>query len=184
MPLVAFVTAHDEYAVRAFDVNAIDYLLKPVDKTRLRQTLNRAQERLEHAEVAAADKARVTGIAAHRAVAQGRPFLEHVPVRQRDTILLLPVSHVAAIIADGELLHLHTLTNDRHTITYRLKDLEVRLDPTTFVRLSRGTLVRITAIAKIHVMPGGTHLAVLTNGQRLPVSRLQSRIIRDKLLRL
>src|SRR5205823_7824895 len=51
MPLVAFVTAYDEYAVRAFEVNAVDYLLKPVDKTRLREALNRAQERIEHAEI-------------------------------------------------------------------------------------------------------------------------------------
>src|SRR5258706_3899423 len=52
LPLVAFVTAYDEYAVRAFEVNAVDYLLKPVEKKRLRETLNRAQERLEHAEIA------------------------------------------------------------------------------------------------------------------------------------
>ncbi len=53
MPLIAFVTAYDEYAVRAFEVNAVDYLLKPVEKTRLRETLNRAQERIEHAEIVA-----------------------------------------------------------------------------------------------------------------------------------
>src|SRR6185312_4336163 len=60
MPLIAFVTAYDEYAVRAFEVNAVDYLLKPVDKARLRDTLNRAQERMEHAEIVAEQATRIT----------------------------------------------------------------------------------------------------------------------------
>ena len=60
MPLIAFVTAYDEYAVRAFEVNAVDYLLKPVEKARLRETLNRAQERIEHAEIVAEQSARVS----------------------------------------------------------------------------------------------------------------------------
>ena len=59
MPLVAFVTAYDEYAVRAFEVNAVDYLLKPVDRARLREALNRAQERIEHAEIVAEQSTRV-----------------------------------------------------------------------------------------------------------------------------
>src|ERR687886_1015838 len=59
MPLVAFVTAYDEYAVRAFEVNAVDYLLKPVDRVRLRETLNRAQERIEHSEIVAEQGVRV-----------------------------------------------------------------------------------------------------------------------------
>src|SRR5258705_371354 len=59
MPLIAFVTAYDEYAVRAFEVNAVDYLLKPVDKARLRDTLNRAQDRMEHAEIIAEQASRV-----------------------------------------------------------------------------------------------------------------------------
>src|SRR6266498_2962067 len=59
MPLIAFVTAYDEYAVRAFEMNAVDYLLKPVEKTRLREALNRAQERVEHAEIVAEQNGRV-----------------------------------------------------------------------------------------------------------------------------
>ena len=65
-----------------------------------------------------------------------------------------------------------------------LKDLEARLEPTQFVRLGRGTLVNVDCIVKVNVMPGGTHVALLTNGQKLQVSRLQSRVIRDRLLKL
>ena len=71
MPLIAFVTAYDEYAVRAFEVNAVDYLLKPVEKARLRETLNRAQERIEHAEIVAEQASHVgAAIDAYEALAQ------------------------------------------------------------------------------------------------------------------
>jgi two-component system, LytTR family, response regulator len=184
MPLIAFVTAYDEYAVRAFEINAVDYLLKPVEKTRLRETLNRAQERIEHAEIVAEQAARVSvAIAAYESSPRA-PYLERIPVRRRDEIVILPVAHIASIVAEGELLYLTTIKNDRHTITHRLKDLEARLDPSRFIRLGRGTLANIDAIVKVNVMPGGTHLALLSNGQKLQVSRLQSRIIRERLLRL
>ena len=184
LPLVAFVTAYDEHAVRAFEVNAVDYLLKPVDKARLRQALNRAQERIEHAEIVSEQASRIgTAIEAYEA-ANRRPYLERLPVRHRDEVILVPVSQIASIVADGELLNITTLKNERHTITYRLKDLEQRLDPARFIRLGRGSLANADAIAKVSVMPGGTHVAFLTNGQKVPVSRLQSRILRERLLKL
>jgi two-component system, LytTR family, response regulator len=76
------------------------------------------------------------------------------------------------------------VTNEKFTITYRLKDLETRLDPARFIRLGRGTLANIDLIVKVSVMPGGTHVAILGNGQKLQVSRLQSRILRERFLRL
>ena len=184
MPLVAFVTAYDEYAVRAFEVNAVDYLLKPVEKTRLRETLNRAQERVEHAEIVAEQSSRVADAIEAYESSSRAPFLERIPVRRRDEIVILPVAQIASIVAEGELLYLTTIKNERHTITYRLKDLETRLDPTQFIRLGRGTLANIDCIQKMNVMPGGTHVALLSNGQNLQVSRLQSRIIRERLLKL
>jgi two-component system, LytTR family, response regulator len=184
VPLVAFVTAYDEYAVRAFEVNAVDYLLKPVDKSRLRETLNRAQERIEHTEIVSEQAARVNDAIRAYELSATRPFLERIPVRRRDEVVILPVAHIASIVAEGELLYLTTIKNERHVITYRLKDLEVRLDPGRFIRLGRGTLANLDCIQKMNVMPGGTHVAQLSNGQKLQVSRLQSRVIRERLLKL
>lgn len=113
-----------------------------------------------------------------------KPYLERVPVCRRDEITIIPISQVASIVADGELLTLTTLKNERYSITYRLKDLEARLDPASFVRLSRGTLARIDCIVKVILMPGRTHVAELSNGQKLQVSRLHSRHIRERLLKL
>jgi len=183
-PLIAFVTAYDEYAVRAFEVNAVDYLLKPVEKARLREALNRAQERIEHAEIVAEQASRVgAAVEAYEATVRS-PYLERIPVRQREEVVLVPVSQVASIVAEGELLHITTVQKARYTITYRLKDLEQRLDPARFIRLGRGTLANIDLIAKVGLMPGGTHEATLSNGQKLQVSRIQSRNLRQRFLKL
>jgi two-component system, LytTR family, response regulator len=184
MPLIAFVTAYDEYAVRAFEVNAVDYLLKPVEKARLRETLNRAQERIEHAEIVAEQASHVgAAIDAYETLAKP-PYLERIPVRRREDVLIVPVQQIASIVAEGELLHITTVQKERHTITYRLKDLERRLDPSRFLRLGRGTLVNVDLITKVNTMPGGTHVAVLSTGQKLPVSRIQSRLLRERFLKL
>ena len=184
MPLIAFVTAYDEYAVRAFEINAVDYLLKPVEKSRLRETLNRAQERIERAEFVAEQADRIGDALAQIESSVRPPLLERIPVRRRDEIVIVPVVQIASIVAEGELLYLTTIKGERHVITYRLKDLEARLDPSQFIRLGRGTLANVDAIVKVHVMPGGTHQAQLNNGQKLQVSRLQSRILRERFLKL
>ena len=184
LPLIGFVTAFDEYAVRAFELNAVDYLLKPVDRRRLREMLTRAHERLERGEMRTDQKARVgAAIDAYDSVARPR-FIERIPVRRRSEVVIVPVPQIASIVADGELLHLVTINNERYTINYRLKDLELRLDPARFVRLGRGILANADLIAKVNVMPGGTHVALLTNGQKLRVSRLQSRVLRERFLTL
>lgn len=184
LPLIAFVTAYDEYAVRAFEMNAVDYLLKPVEAARLRQTINRAHERLEHSEASPSDADRVRAAASDYAARTPTTLLRRIPVRKKDDIFLVPVDQIVSIVADGELLHLQTRSNERFTITYRLKDLEARLDPAQFVRLSRGTIVSVTSIQRFTPMPGGTYVLVLQNGQQHQVSRLRARVLREQLLRL
>lgn len=183
-PHVIFVTAYDQHAIEAFEVNAVDYLLKPVDKARLRETLNRAEERMEHDEIVAEQVGRI-GAAIDAYEASSEPaYLERIPVRHREEVVLVQAQQVASVVASGELLNITTVRNERHVITYRLKDLERRLDPERFIRLGRGTLVNVDLITKISLMPGGAYVALLTNGQKFPISRLQSRIVRDRLFKL
>ena len=163
---------------------AIDYLLKPVEKSRLRETLNRARERLEQTDFRETESANLkAAVAAYEENSQTN-FLERIPIRQRDEILLIPVSDIVSVVADGELLQLTNLQNKKYTINYRLKDLEARLEPNKFIRLSRGALVNLEMIARINPMPGGTYDVLLKNNQTLSSSRLQSRILRDKLLKI
>ncbi|HLA95991.1 MAG TPA: response regulator [Pyrinomonadaceae bacterium] len=184
MPLIAFVTAFDEYAVQAFELNAADYLLKPVEKSRLRETITRAAERLERDDWRTSESERMqSAVATYETAANNEP-LERIPVRKRDDIFLVPVADVVSIVANGELLQIATKANQKYVINFRLKDLELRLDDKMFVRLSRGAIVNLNAISKVSPMPGGTYQITLTNGEEIASSRLQSRILRSKLLKI
>ncbi len=183
-PLVAFVTAYDEYAVRAFEVNAVDYVLKPVEAARLRQTIDRARERLERDDYRTEETERVRAAASAYEAASSRPLLQRIPVRRRDEIFLVPVHQIVSVVADGELLHLRTSANETHTICYRLRDLAACVEPAQFIRLGRSTLVNVEMIRRIVSMPGGTFTVVLNNNEEFRVSRLQSRLLREQLLRL
>lgn len=179
-PAIAFVTAFDEFAVQAFELNAVDYLLKPVEKDRLAATVGRARARADATERARA----VTAAATAYDAATRRAFLERIPVRRRDETLILPVRQVTSIVADGELLIITTTSGERHTISHRLHALEAKLDPRRFVRFGRGTLAAVDQIQRVSPMPGGTYQVTMANGQQLSVSRLQSKVLRDTLLRL
>ena len=184
LPLFAFVTAYDAYAVKAFEAKAIDYLLKPDDRVRLFDTLQRARDLLEHetARDLRKDQARLA-VETYEDPAGLAP-LARIPVRRRDDIILLPVAQVASIVADGELMRLTTLKGETHVISHRLKDLETRLQPGQFVRVERGALVNVEAIVRVSPLPGGVYLIALANGQELRSSRLQSRVLREQLLKL
>lgn len=184
LPMVAFVTAFDQYAVQAFELNAIDYLLKPVERGRLRETIQRAQERLEHSDWRETESERLKNAVKNYDETTASTWLERIPVKKREEIYLVPVSDIASIIADGELLIITTSENQKYTINYRLKDLELRLDPNAFVRLSRGAIANLSMVDRVSPMPGGTYLINLTNGQEIAASRLQSKILRSELLKL
>jgi two-component system, LytTR family, response regulator len=181
MPLVAFVTAFDEFAVKAFELNAIDYLLKPVEKARLEATIQRAVERLEHDDWRETQTERLRKASANYDHESG--ILNRIPVKKGEDILLIPVGEITSIVADGELLHLTTALDRRYTINFRLKDLEEKLGG-QFVRLSRGALVNLDAIERVSPVPGGTYMVTLKNGHEVPSSRLQSKILRARLLKL
>ncbi len=184
MPIFAFVTAHDEFAVQAFELNAVDYLLKPVDRSRLAETIARATERLEQEDWRSIESQKIKAAAAVYDETTRTEIIERIPVRVREEIYLIPIADIASIVADGELLHLTTGDNQKYTINYRLKDLEPRLDTQKFVRLSRGALANLSFVRSIAQMPGGTYTVTLTNSQEIASSRLQSRILRGKLLKL
>ncbi len=184
MPLVIFVTVYDEHAVKAFEMNAVDYLTKPVAEPRLREALRRARERLERGDEreAAVTHLRDAVVDYDRATPVG--YLDRIPVRQKDDIVLVPSSQIASIVAEGELVHLTTARQERYTISYRVKHLEARLDPLKFIRLGRGVLVNIDFIVRATQLPGGMYSVTLRNGQQLDVSRIQSRLLRGRLLQL
>ena len=179
LPLIAFVTAFDEFAVQAFELNAVDYLLKPVEPARLAATIERARARLAAPATALPEAERVRA-AAEAIETRQTTRLTRIPVRRRDDILLLPIGQVASFVAEGELVHVTTLKGERFVVTHALKDIEARLDPARWVRLERGAIVALDAIAKVSPLPGGLYLVALTNGQEVRASRMHSRVLRDQ----
>jgi two-component system LytT family response regulator len=184
LPLVIFVTAYDEHAVKAFEVNAVDYLTKPVSDARLREALRRARERLDRDDLRDAAASHVRDAVSDYERSAPAARLDRIPIRQKQDIVLVPTAQVASIVAEGELLHLTTARQERYTITYRLKNLEARLDPAKFIRLGRGVLANVDFIVRVTPLPGGMYTVKLRNGQELDVSRIQSRLLRGRLLQL
>jgi two-component system LytT family response regulator len=184
LPLVAFVTAFDDHAIEAFELNAIDYLLKPVQRERLQATIDRVRERLDSRDPVQGQAAAIANAASAYERSTRRRYADRLPLRQADKVVIVPVRTIASIVSEGELLHIRTSSRETYIITHRLHALEARLDPRKFIRLSRGTLANLDMIAQINPMPGGTYVAVLSDGQELSVSRIQSRALRETLLKL
>jgi two-component system LytT family response regulator len=183
LPLVAFVTAYDEYAVRAFELNAIDYLLKPVEPDRIRQTIARARERLTtRVTEREVDRVQAAAGAVERTAPQ--QYLVRIPVRYHDDIILLPVERISAIESDRDIVYLSSAAGDRHTLRYPLKDLEARLDPKQFIRVSRSALVRVDAVRRASPLPNGSYMLLLANNQQVQLSRARAQMLRDVLFRI
>lgn len=186
-PLVAFVTAHDSHALRAFHVDAIDYLLKPVEPHRLRETLRRARERLEQVEsLPARPPLRLATDPTPESPTETTVsrWLKRIPVHQQDEVLLVPIERVAVIEADADGVIVTTVSNERFPLPLRLKELEARLEPGVFFRLSRGTLVQSTLIHRVKQAVSGTGTVMLITGHRHAVSRIRMRVLRTLLLEL
>jgi len=161
-PVVVFVTAHDDYALRAFEVHALDYLLKPYSQERFRQVLERAKRVLTHEE-----RPPVTGLASRL---QATP-LQRIVIRLDDgTIQVVPLARVDYIeAADDAVLVVTAGTKLRKQ--QPIGDLAQQLDPNRFVRIHRSFVVNIERIEKLELYAKDSRTALLRDGTRLPVSR-------------
>lgn len=172
MPLTIFVTAYDRYALHAFDVAAVDYLLKPFDDERFEQAFERARNTLRLKEVDAVKErllALFRGDDEEREKEQ-RTYLERVAVDMRGKVRVVPVEQIDYISASGPYAELH-VDDNTFLIREQMQTLEERLDPADFFRIHRSTIVRLDLIESLHHAPGGDYAITLKNGRRLKVSR-------------
>ena len=166
MPPTVFVTAYDEYALRAFDVHALDYLLKPIDAGHIARAVERA--RLRHAARDASGDRRLHALLDQ--FANERRYLRRLPVRSDGRLLIVRVDEIDWIGAADNYVTLHVGRREflvRGTLAW----LERELDPEAFVRIHRATIVRIDAIRELVPESHGDYTARLTNGAELAVSR-------------
>lgn len=174
MPAVIFATAYDQYAIEAFDMAAIDYLLKPYDDERFEKALSRARERI--ATEAMDDlKRRLKALLSEDSVPEvtgsTEPrYLERIGVDTRGQMRIVSVDRIDFITASGPYAELH-VGDDTFVIRERMKVLEERLDPSQFVRIHRGTIVQLDRIESLKYGSGGDYAVRLHDGRHLRVSR-------------
>ena len=172
MPAVVFVTAYDQHALAAFDVAAVDYLLKPYDDDRFRQSLDRARAAVRLREVdALRDRLATLLDGGEPRPPTPRPdYLERIAVEMRGQVRVVPVGAVDYITSDGPYVELHA-GGDVHVLRERMQTLEDRLDPDRFFRIHRSTIVQIDRVEALLTAPGGDYAVRLKDGTRLRLSR-------------
>ena len=159
---VVFVTAYDQHAMRAFEVHAVDYLLKPVGRERFEAALTRAKERVMEKRPMPAELA-----------ATARPpqqFLERVVVRDGTRVTLIPVAKLDYVEAQDDYVALAS-QGAKHLKQQTIASVEAALDPARFVRIHRSYIVNFERVARIEPYGKDSRLAILSDGTRLPVSR-------------
>lgn len=166
-PLIVFVTAFDRYAVRAFDIHAVDYLLKPFDDERFHTAMQRVRDRLRRRESGQLEDR----LGALLEELRGRDdVLERFAIRTAGKVRFVPVAEVDWIEAADNYVRLHT-PGGRHVLRETLKHLEERLDPGQFIRVHRSAMVNTARIREIEPLFNGEHTIVLTTGARVTLSR-------------
>ena len=159
---VVFVTAYDEYAIRAFDIHAVDYLLKPFGAERFETALQRVNQRLGGKLPPAIELS-----ASARPPAQ---YAERIVVRDGTRVQIIPVVKLDYVEAQDDYVGLCT-EGKTHLKQQTISSLEAALDPTQFVRIHRSYIVNLEKVTKIELYGKDSHLVILANGARLPVSR-------------
>ena len=167
MPAVVFVTAYDEHALRAFDVHAVDYVLKPIDRHRFRTAVERARRRLAHA----------PGQLDRRIAAAlgelGRPahdYAKRLAIKGDGRVILVDVDEVDRLEAAGNYVEVHSGAR-HHLVRETMASLEARLDPARFVRVSRSSIVNAARVRELQPMFNGDFVVVLRDGTKVAGSR-------------
>jgi two-component system LytT family response regulator len=160
-PALVFVTAYDQYALRAFEAGALDYLLKPFDNARFELTLERAKERIA------------------RGTATPRP-IERVAIKNAGHVLFLSISAIDWIEAADYYVCLHVGTQS-HLLRRSMADVEEELEPAAFCRVHRSAIVNLDRVERLETNQDGASEVVLTNGTRLRLSRRYRRQLQGRL---
>lgn len=173
LPGVVFVTAYDHYAIHAFEVHALDYLLKPFAQKRFTEALQRAKAEIRKPRDGAFNQQLLSLLGE---LGAGPRYLERFVIRSTGRVFFLKVADVDWIEAAGNYLNIH-IGHESHLLRETMNSLETQLDPRKFVRIHRSTLVNIERIKELSPLFHGDYVVTLTNGSRLTLSRSY----RDKL---
>ncbi|HEY8312025.1 MAG TPA: LytTR family DNA-binding domain-containing protein [Gemmatimonadaceae bacterium] len=167
-PYAVFVTAHENYAAKAFDVEATDYVVKPIDEKRLAQSVERARRAVDNRATALAHT-RLTEAISGTLSESGR-YLTRISARVGDKLVVVKLADVSWIEADGDYMRVH-FKGRTLLVRMTMRELQRRLDPAVFVRAHRSAVVNIECVSSVDLLPHGEHVATLSDGVRVRVGR-------------
>jgi two-component system, LytTR family, response regulator len=172
IPAVVFVTAHDGHAIRAFEIHALDFLLKPFDQIRFEKALERARGKVRES------KASTTVIDSHlvsllEELRDERKYPERLIVKSSGRVFFVRTEEIDWVEASGNYVKIHA-KNDAHLLRESMKNMEGKLDPKTFVRIHRSAIVNIDRIKELEPWFHGEYIVIMRDGTRLTASRVFS----------
>ncbi|MDB4878233.1 MAG: yehT 1 [Gemmatimonadetes bacterium] len=172
LPAIVFVTAHDGHAIRAFEIHALDFLLKPFDQTRFEKALERARGQLarNHAQGPVIDSRIVSLL---EELHEERKYPERLIIKSSGRVFFVRTEEIDWVEASGNYVKVHT-KSEAHLLRESMKNMEAKLDPKTFVRIHRSAIVNIDRIKELEPWFHGEYIVIMRDGTRLTASRVFS----------
>lgn len=174
-PFVIFTTAYDQYAIKAFERNAVDYLLKPIDQERFKLAVDRAIGRMN------TEQNNVGELLRNMKTENKTSYDSHIFVQKSEKLINLPVDEIEHLEASGDYTIL-TTKNDQFVSSSGIGKLEEILNPETFIRVHRSTIININCLKEIEKHFNGGMIVKMNNGKSFPVSRTYAKLIRKKVV--
>jgi len=174
-PFVIFTTAYDQYAIKAFERNAVDYLLKPIDQERFKLAVDRAIGRMN------TEQNNVGELLRNMKTENKTSYDSHIFVQKSEKLINLPVDEIEHLEASGDYTIL-TTKNDQFVSSSGIGKLEEILNPETFIRVHRSTIININSLKEIEKHFNGGMIVKMNNGKTFPVSRTYAKLIRKKVV--
>jgi two-component system LytT family response regulator len=175
IPAIVFITAFDQYALKAFEVHAMDYLLKPFTDERFSETMRQAKSHVELREMNRLSQSLRDLLNEYAGAGKGAPvkrksFLTRFMIKTGSRVVFVNASDVDWITADNYYIKLH-VNGKSHLLRISMNELEEKLDPKRFLRIHRSTIINFDRVKELHQNPNGEYIVVLKNGTELKLSR-------------
>src|ERR1044071_9928713 len=170
LPVIIFVTAYDQYALKAFEVSALDYLLKPFDDARFHKALAQARRQIEQQDASELGRKLMTLLGTREVKADGPRYLTRLMVKTAGRVIFIRTEEIDWVEAYDNYLRLH-VAGRAHLLRQTMNELEAALNPAQFARIHRSTIVNLDRVKELHTHFNGDHLVILHDNTELKLSR-------------